>query len=752
MKGNGNTRKRQGSAAASFLREFSPAACAVALTAVCIVLSVYRPPLRLRAPKTAEEKPLARPVVLILLDSLTAESASDPELMPVLSRLAREGASGVSRSAKVTLTEPVLTAVLTGRDVSLLDPSLLMAWERWRRMVRYWAPRWNIIKEARLSGKMIMTAGPLLRPSNRFAAYRKVRKIDDETQRIAEAVLSGSRSDMLVVHFYEADRAAHLYGTDSRRYREAARAYDRRVGDIARRLDPKKSLLIVLADHGSDAMGNHISAAPTVADAPFVIWGGPARPGARGSAAVRDFCPLLAASLGRPPPAKSLGLLPAHLLNMEGRRNSRRLLSNMAQVAARLGAEARGELPELSELKKILALARTKYESRDSAAVRLQFKKFRLAAARAEHAVFSQRSAFRLNILKLLLIPLCVGVLLLQLLRSKTARPDSALLLLTGTGLLAAFSSLGGNPSIWAAIFLAAFFFDRRKFDAPAAGVLAAALLTAAGALFLRSPLALSLNSEGSGNLINLAALALFAPLLRERIKELPRTKSLRWLVAGLPPAAWLARALAPAGSHAPYFVLLAAGAVLLALSRPKRLRDAGAALVTAWFAAHAMYYAAQWDVLVLAAVAWTAFALERSWSKRAPGTPAGALACAAACLFAYTAAGNGTTLDLYEIHNRFLLGGDVYVNIPIFLLVMLIKLCLPQLLLVKARLMDSRALSAFFIAAAAGNLLRLEMFRAEAVLHWSEYLPTAAFLLLMCIVFFARATGRFLWPSQGKT
>jgi len=133
---------------------------------------------------------------------------------------------------------------------------------------------------------------PLIVPKGDFAA--------------AVAPLVPGERDLLLLHYVAADDEAHDHGIGAA-YEREVRAAGELVRALMTRLDPTRDTVIVTADHGHIDRGGHGGPEPEVMAVPLVALGRGLADAPACEGALVDVAPTIAALIGVPPPAASVG-------------------------------------------------------------------------------------------------------------------------------------------------------------------------------------------------------------------------------------------------------------------------------------------------------------------------------------------------------------------------------------------------------------------------------------------------------------
>lgn len=242
------------------------------------------------------------PVVLVFVDSLSFDAATNARMMPELQRLSQQGAAFQVEPCRDQLTYLCVRAALTGQD----DSSLLALSDDFQPS--HEGPPVTLLSALAERRDRVVVVG-----SSDFHPYRSALFAEHSLAKSAESperVLAGVRAAraagarLTIVSLSSADLAAHAHGTQSREYRATFGVIDRIVAAIADDL-PLGSGLVVFGDHGHDARGRHL---PGTESRTWALYRGPAfRAGARGHLAITDHRGLLGVLLGVSTPANYHG-------------------------------------------------------------------------------------------------------------------------------------------------------------------------------------------------------------------------------------------------------------------------------------------------------------------------------------------------------------------------------------------------------------------------------------------------------------
>jgi hypothetical protein len=251
--------------------------------------AVHTPPVKVEHRGTPDR------VVLVFIDSLSRDIATDAARMPVLNRLAAEGASFEVQPCRDQLTYLCLRAVLTGRD----DSSLLSISDNFRPS-HEGPPETLLSAVAARPGRVAVVGSPDFHPYRRsLFIEHELGKHDETPERLLREyqALASANADLVIVSLTSGDMTAHAHGVGSPQYDEAFQRLDAAVGALSRALSPETTL-VVFGDHGHDKQGRHL---PGTASKTWALYHGPAfRPGFSAALRITDHRALLGLVLGVP--------------------------------------------------------------------------------------------------------------------------------------------------------------------------------------------------------------------------------------------------------------------------------------------------------------------------------------------------------------------------------------------------------------------------------------------------------------------
>jgi Type I phosphodiesterase / nucleotide pyrophosphatase len=247
--------------------------------------------------------------LLVVVDGLRFDVASDPARMPHFSRALREDTGGELRAGRVSMTTSAVLAVGTGQRgqfeqiVKNVKPSPT-PYDSW-------------LEEAKAAGLSVMTVGD---PAwvDMYGKSIDVHRLDPEgvaidvdfnpeTFRSARELLA-KHPDVFVVHFVTPDHQAHAHTVPSKKYAEHIHGFD---ADLFRFLSevPRDYTVVAIGDHGAADSGTHGADVPIQRKTVVFAYGPGIARGVHQSGAIDqvDLADTISVLLGLPPPRESRG-------------------------------------------------------------------------------------------------------------------------------------------------------------------------------------------------------------------------------------------------------------------------------------------------------------------------------------------------------------------------------------------------------------------------------------------------------------
>ncbi len=275
------------------------------------------------APLPAFE-PIARRIVVVVVDGWRRSDALSGTGMPNVERFAAAGSRGPMMAGVRSFTKPCLRTLFTGRPGTFQDSLRNVSedhvtedslFTRLTGAHRLWGSSTYSPDFAELFGDDMRVGAARVyvgKGADDFGPYVD----DDAAEAGAMRILDDAAVVLAVVHFGSVDHTGHILKPWSPAYREALTATDRRLGRIAARLDLNRDALVVLGDHGADDDGHHGGPDALARETAFLAVG---RGFAKGTPAFapEDFAPTLAILLGVCPPASGVGAPDPALLSLD---------------------------------------------------------------------------------------------------------------------------------------------------------------------------------------------------------------------------------------------------------------------------------------------------------------------------------------------------------------------------------------------------------------------------------------------------
>jgi hypothetical protein len=252
---------------------------------------------------------LTHRLLLVIVDGLRWDVATDPARMPNFSRAVREETGGQLMAGRVSMTTSAIMTIGTGQRGSL---------EQIVRNINPTPPPFDSwLRSAKQAGLSVMSVGDpawVEMYGKYLVTYRKDPEgvaidvdFNPTTFRDARELLA-KRPDALIVHFVTPDHQGHAHSIPSTRYANHIRGFDRDLFAFFDELEPDWTV-VVAGDHGAADSGTH--GADTLIQRRTVVF-------ARGPGIVRgvkhsgpidqaDLAGTLAVLLGLPTPVHSRG-------------------------------------------------------------------------------------------------------------------------------------------------------------------------------------------------------------------------------------------------------------------------------------------------------------------------------------------------------------------------------------------------------------------------------------------------------------
>ncbi len=272
----------------------------------------YQTPYLTNLPRGSAAEPLARRVVLVLVDGLRLDASQN---MSRLNELRRQGADLSVRVGQPSLSYPSWTVIASGTWQEMsgvttnwyegevqVDTVFKAARDAGMPAVIVGAGGWE-----KLYGSHLTAFVKVPGPEDEDAPPEAWAQMDSDTLRLAIRVLDDYPQGLILIYFGGTDELAHQYGGVSSQYLDEVRRVDDHIGRLAERMDLEKDVLIVTSDHGHVDIGGHGGWERSVLHVPLVMVGKTIRHGAYTERLQVDIAPTIAALLGLPIPVHAQG-------------------------------------------------------------------------------------------------------------------------------------------------------------------------------------------------------------------------------------------------------------------------------------------------------------------------------------------------------------------------------------------------------------------------------------------------------------
>jgi hypothetical protein len=269
------------------------------------------------APRAPAIPALTRHVLVIVIDGLRYDFATDEMRAPHLARNMREHSSAEVWAGRITMTSAAALSFGTGTRGNF---SQILLNVHARRTAAN-----HLFENAKRQGLSTGLIGdPVWKQA--YGSFDRERlspgdlalDIDDSAELLADAqhwVDAGAIPNLWVLHFFAHDHLGHSFGIFSPRFREYLLRFDANLQHFLDGL-PKDVTVIVLSDHGALANGNHGVDSDLERRTPLFAYGPGIRPGQRLVLEQVDVAPTLATLLGIGSPAHGVGVPVTALLDL----------------------------------------------------------------------------------------------------------------------------------------------------------------------------------------------------------------------------------------------------------------------------------------------------------------------------------------------------------------------------------------------------------------------------------------------------
>ncbi|HEY4156788.1 MAG TPA: alkaline phosphatase family protein, partial [Polyangiaceae bacterium] len=308
------------------------------------------PPPELKSPAVAHA-PLTRHLLLVIVDGLRFDVATDPALMPRFSEAMQSHRSAEILAGRVSMTSSAVQNYGTGQPGGFEqiarnanpDPARFSNWLN------------NAAQQGLVLGVMGDDAWvEMYRDSFRFQRRNPpgvAIDYDFNEQSFASGrELLRKSPDFLILHFGTPDHQGHAYGIRSERYRRHIQNYDRLLFELLAEVGPEWTV-IVTSDHGAADSGTHGANVLVQRRSPLFAYG----PGISSERVASepldqaDLAGTFAALLGVPAAAHSLGHLLVDWLALPDAERARLACADAERSLSLAQASNLDESRELSE-------------------------------------------------------------------------------------------------------------------------------------------------------------------------------------------------------------------------------------------------------------------------------------------------------------------------------------------------------------------------------------------------------------------
>jgi len=261
----------------------------------------------------------AQRVVIVIVDSVREDLMTNPQVMPEVARIAKQGRRGISLTQPVTMTLLSVLNLGTGRTPGI-------AWSVHNFQADTF-PDESIFYWAHLKGMKVAFTGDAAwsqlfgKWANFDDSYQDGGMYDEVENLLARKdfnalvnareLLPSPDYQIVVVHLISTDHIAHKDGAltyvgntkELSTYAKTAEVLDKEIGELFDRYERPGDLWLIAADHGCTDSGNHGGGDEIARRAPFVVTGAGIRSGTENvEMPMNAWAPTLAVALGLPIP------------------------------------------------------------------------------------------------------------------------------------------------------------------------------------------------------------------------------------------------------------------------------------------------------------------------------------------------------------------------------------------------------------------------------------------------------------------
>ncbi|MBC7264585.1 MAG: alkaline phosphatase family protein [Chloroflexi bacterium] len=283
-------------------------------------LYTYRTPLR-GLPHPVEEgqtEPVSPQVVLVIVSGLREDVSQQ---LPGLAALRQNGAWATMIQHPATYPYSTWTTLVTGAHPEISNAPQMEKDHDYIQPIKV-DHLFAAAQRAGLNSGIVghQAWAKLVSPEflyTRFYVQTRDAEADAWVASRAIGFLRYFRPNLLVVQLGQLDPVGLAHGGASQEYLETALVCDAIVSQIASELNLRRSVLIVVGDHGHLDEGGRGGDEPVVSRVPFVMLGQGVRPGEYGPITGEDIAPTIAAILGTSVPSAANGHILFDMLDLD---------------------------------------------------------------------------------------------------------------------------------------------------------------------------------------------------------------------------------------------------------------------------------------------------------------------------------------------------------------------------------------------------------------------------------------------------
>ncbi|MGH2399260.1 MAG: alkaline phosphatase family protein, partial [bacterium] len=270
----------------------------------------YRSPFSSPLPFGAGGVPLARRVVLVVVDGLRLDSS---RTMKTLNALRGQGADFRAWTGEPSLSYPGWTLIASGAGPEVsgvttnwyegpvrVDHLFAAAKRAGFRTGVAGHSGWGKLFTGSLDARVFVNDPP----------YTEIEPLYRTSVTVASGALGLLKQDLqlVLVHLPSVDLLGHGFGGASPQYAESVRRVDTLLASLLAAVDLSSTTIIVTSDHGHIDRGGHGGWEPVVKQVPLVLAGAGIRRGVQGGdVRLGEVAPTVAVLLGIPIPSHSQG-------------------------------------------------------------------------------------------------------------------------------------------------------------------------------------------------------------------------------------------------------------------------------------------------------------------------------------------------------------------------------------------------------------------------------------------------------------